>query len=84
MRPVTVAQRASFQEYWLGRHSVGCQARALRSDRLLLLNISRAPHCVGKQDPRSRALRFGFDHVRGNRDGHVPILCRQMDTQRRV
>ena len=44
-------------------------------DRLLLLNIPRAPHCVGKQDPRSRILWFGFHKIYGNRDSHLPILC---------
>ncbi|MGB9274859.1 MAG: hypothetical protein WCC08_06455 [Terrimicrobiaceae bacterium] len=44
-------------------------------DRLLLLNISRVPHCVGKHDPRSWILWFGFHKIYGNRDSLLPILC---------
>ena len=34
-----------------------------KKNHLHLLNISRMPYCVGKQDPRNRVFWFGFDDV---------------------
>jgi hypothetical protein len=44
-------------------------------DRLLLLNITRMPNCMGKQHLCSRILWFGFHKICSNRDSRLPILC---------
>ena len=72
MCPVTVAQHASLERI---NGSLGCHSRALRRTVSILLNISRVPHGVGKQDPRRRILWFGFHKICGNCDSHLPILC---------
>ena len=46
-----------------------------KKNRLHLLNISRMPHGVGKQDSSRRILWFGFHKICGNSNSRVPILC---------